>query len=175
MTAVQEVRKPQITIRLEPAQHTHETLTKWIEWVNDPEIRQWMYNDLPQSSEDINQWLYNATHDPRRHYFSIIAGEHLIGFVSIRQDQNPESSGEVGIVIGDKSYQSRGIGAATVAAVTSYAKDVVGLRSLRAMIKSDNEKSIGLFTKEGFTHTGNATISGTYMLKFEKTLRQLAQ
>jgi RimJ/RimL family protein N-acetyltransferase len=170
MVATQEVRKRQTTIHLEPVQHSRETLAKWIEWINDPKIRQWMYSDLPQSPEDINQWLYNATHDPRRHYFSIIADGNLIGFVSLRQDQKPESTGEIGIVIGDKSYQSRGIGTATVTAVTQFAKDVVGLTSVRAMIKPENEKSIRLFHGAGFTQKGTATINDVHMLRFEKQL-----
>lgn len=170
MTALQEVRKRQITVRLETVRHTRETLTKWIEWINDPQIRQWMYNDLPQSPEEINQWLYNATHDPRRHYFSIVADGNLIGFVSLRQDQKPESSGEIGIVIGEKSYQGRGIGAATIDAIQTYAKNVVDLQTLRAMIKPANDRSIKLFTAQGFIHTGNATINGVTMLRFTKTL-----
>src|SRR3989344_668416 len=95
-TAEQVDRKPSITIRLEPVEHTRETLTKWVEWINDPDIRQWMYADLPRSAEDINHWLYNATHDPRRHYFSIRADGKLIGFVSLRQDHAPDTTGEVG-------------------------------------------------------------------------------
>lgn len=170
MVSQKEVLKPHMTIRLEPVAHTQETLGKWIEWINDPEIRKWMYNDLPHSPEDINLWLYNATHDPNRHYFSISADNNLIGIVSLRQDQAPNTTGEIGIVIGEKEYQSRGIGTAIIDAIDGYAKDMVGLSSIRAMIKPDNEKSIRLFTGHGFIPSSQVTVDGVTMIRFEKVL-----
>lgn len=170
MPAAQELRKPTVSIHLEPVQHTRETLDAWVSWINDPDVRKWMWNDLPTAPEDINQWLYNATHDPRRHYFSIVADGKLIGFVNLRQDMAPKTTGEIGIVIGDKSYQSRGIGTLTVQAIDAYAKDIAGLTSVRAMIKPSNEKSIKLFIGQGYTPRGAVTVDGVTMTKFEKIL-----
>lgn len=170
MVALQEVRKPQTMIGLEPLRHTRETLDKWMTWLNDPDIRKWMYDDLPRSPEDINLWLYNATYDPKRHYFTITADGKQIGFVSLRQDQKPDSTGEIGIVIGEKEYQGHGIGTQTVRAIVDYAKDTVHLSAVRAMIKPDNEKSIHIFTAAGFIRTGGVTIQGTPMIRFEKAL-----
>jgi len=129
-----------------------------------------MWNDLPTAPEDINQWLYNATHDPRRHYFSIVADGKLIGFVNLRQDMVPSTTGEIGIVIGEKQHQSRGIGTLTVQAINTYAKEVAGLTSIRALIKPTNEKSIRLFTGQGYVPQENVTIDGVTMTKFEKQL-----
>lgn len=170
MVANQEIKKPTISIHLEPVQHTRETLDKWVTWINDPDVRKWMWNDLPTSPEDINEWLYNASNDPRRHYFSIVADGKQIGFVNLRQDHAPDTSGEIGIVIGEKNFQSRGIGSLTVKAIDAYAKDVVGLQSVRAMIKPTNEKSIRLFTGQGYIPQGNVTIDGITMTKFVKML-----
>ncbi len=170
MTAVQEARKAQTSIHLEPVQHTQETLSQWVGWMNNPEVRKWMYDDLPSSPEDINRWLYSATSDPRRHYFAITTEGKQIGFVSLRQDHEPENTGEIGIVIGATEYQGRGIGKQAVDAMMDYAKNSVHLTSVRAMIRPDNEKSIRLFTVAGFIRTGEATIQGTHMLRFDKRL-----
>lgn len=170
MTAKQEIRRPEISVHLEPVQHTRETLDAWVKWINNPDVRKWMWNDLPTSPEDINQWLYNATHDPRRHYFSIVADSKLIGFVNLRQDMAPDTTGEIGIVIGEKQFQSRGIGSLTVKAIDAYAKEAVGLTSVRALIKPTNEKSIKLFTGQGYIQHGNVTIDGVTMTKFDKQL-----
>jgi len=171
MSAIQEMaKKPSVTVQLEPVQHTRETLAKWTKWVNDPDIRQWMTGDLPKKPEDINSWLYFATHDPRRYYFSIIANGKQIGLVSLRQDQEPSNTAEIGIAIGEKDYQGRGIGSLTVQAVDAYAKEAIGLTSIRAMIKPTNEKSIRVFTKQGYVHTGDVTIDGEPSMKFEKQL-----
>ena len=170
MTAAQELRKPTISVHLEPVQHTRQTLDAWVSWINDPDVRKWMWNDLPTSAEDINQWLFNATHDPRRHYFSIVADGKQIGFVNLRQDMAPDTTGEIGIVIGEKMFQSRGIGTLTVQAIDKYAKETVGLTGVRALIKPTNEKSIKLFTGQGYIPQGNVTVDGVTMTRFEKIL-----
>jgi RimJ/RimL family protein N-acetyltransferase len=171
MVALQEIRKPVEQIYLEPIAHTQKTLDLWVKWMNDPDIRKWMYDDLPSSPEDINNWLYNATYDARRHYFAIQTSTNKqIGFVSLRQDLQPNTTGEIGIIIGEKDYQSRGVGTQTIDAMLIYAKDNLHLSSIRALIKPDNEKSIRLFSKMGFAPVGEVTSSGTSMIRFEKTL-----
>lgn len=170
MIATKEVLKPQTIITIEPVLHTQESLNAWVKWINDPDVRKWMYSDLPTSTDKINEWLFNATHDERRHYFTIRADEKMIGLVSLRQDQMPSTTGEIGIVIGEKDHQSRGIGTKTIEAIDRYAKDVVGLSSVRACIKPDNEKSIRIFTGQGFVHTDDITVSGVAFKKFEKIL-----
>lgn len=170
MVANQEIKKPTISVHLEPVQHTRETLDHWVTWINDPDVRKWMWNNLPTSSDEINEWLYNAANDPRRHYFTIVADGKQIGFVNLRQDHAPDTSGEIGIVIGEKNFQSRGIGSLTVKAIDAYAKEAVGLETVRAMIKPTNEKSIRLFTGQGYIPQGNVTVDGVTMTKFIKTL-----
>ncbi len=141
-----------------------------MKWMNDPDIRTWMYDDLPSMPQDIDNWIYYATTDPLRHYFDITAGGKTIGLVSLRQDQQPQNTGEIGIVIGEKEYQSKGVGKQTIQQVLEYAKNTVHLTSVRAMIKPNNEKSIRLFTGVGFEETGRVTIAGTPMVRFEKSL-----
>lgn len=138
--------------------------------MNDPGIRKWMSDGLPSTPKEIKRWLHNATHDERRHYFDILRNGEVVGLISLRQDQKPEHTGEIGIIIGNPDDRSRGIGKAAVSAMLSYAKDAVGLSSVRAMIKPTNEKSIRLFRGAGFVPTGRVTIDGTPMLRFEKIL-----
>lgn len=169
-TPQKETLAPIASLTLSPVEHTKETLDYWVNWINDPDVRKWMWDNLPTSAEDINSWLFNATHDSYRHYFTINADGKPIGFINLRQDQAPDTTGEIGIVIGEKEYQSRGIGKLALKAMDSYAKDVVGLVSTRAYIKPDNEKSIRLFTGAGYVPTGHATLDGVTMKKFEKVL-----
>ena len=171
MVAIQELRKPQTTVSLERITYaTEQTHTNWMKWINDPDIRKWMYRDMPQTSEEIYQWIHNAATDPRRNYFDIIVDGNTVGLVSLRQDQKPETTGEIGIVIGEKDYQGKGIGSQTIEQLLIYAKNKVKLTSVRAMIKPDNEKSIRLFTKQNFIETGRVTIDDTPMIRFEKNI-----
>lgn len=170
MVATQEILPVQSHVRLERSKQTKETRANWLRWITDPDIRQWMSGPLPEHPGEVYRWVYVATTDPLRHYFDIQSNGKAVGFVSLRQDQQPDTTGEIGIVIGDKQYQSRGIGTQAIKELLTYAKETINLTSVRALIKPDNEKSIKLFTGAGFSLTDIATINGTRLLKFEKRL-----
>jgi len=172
LTGHTEFLIPKKEAQLVPITHTQETLDLWIKWMNDPNIRKWMYDNLPSSEEAINTWLHDAARDPKRHYFSIQTDGKQIGLISLRQDQVPETTGEIGIVIGEKEYQNQGIGTQAVESIMQYAQDTLHMTSVRAMIRPHNHRSIRLFTREGFAHAGNVTIQGTPMERFEKQLIQ---
>ncbi len=170
MIAAQEIRPIQSYVHLEPTRQTKETRVNWLRWITDPDIRKWMSGPLPEHPDQVYHWVEAATTDARRHYFDIFSDNKAVGFVSLRQDQQPETTGEIGIVIGDKQYQGRGIGSRAIAELLRYAKETVHLSSVRALIKPDNEKSIKLFTGSGFSLTDSVTIDNTRLLKFEKQL-----
>lgn len=170
MVAIQEVRKLQTTVDIAPTQQSKETRANWLRWITDPEIRQWMCGTLPTKPEEVYRWVDSATTDPHRHYFDIRLDNKPVGFINIRQDHAPSDTGEIGIVIGEKQYQSRGIGTQALDQLLHYARHTIHLTLVRALIKPDNEKSIKLFIRSGFIHTADVTIDGTPMLKFEKTL-----
>ncbi len=182
MTAIQEIRQFPTRVHLEPTQQSKETRANWLRWITDPEIRQWICGTLPTQPDEVYRWVYNATNDPRRHYFDIQTDGRAIGFVILRQDQIPAlpdapagTTGEISIVIGDKQYQGRGIGTQAIDTLLTYAKNVAHLTSVRALIKPDNIKSIKLFANAGFALTGDVTIEGTPLLKFEKQLQASTQ
>lgn len=158
------------SVELLPVQHTWETLTNWAKWLEDPDVHLWMTGDIPRTLADVNQWLEHATTDPLRHYFAIYADGSMIGICNLRQDQEPRTTAEIGIVIGDPMMRSRGIGTETVQQALKKAKHEFHIEKVRAHIHPENEKSLRLFTGQGFTYVGNATISGQPMRRFEKVL-----
>ena len=97
-------------VRLEPLKYSDETLELWVKWMNDPEIRQYMYRSLTSNKDRIKEWLELASISESRHYFTIMTEGKNIGFVSVRQDKNPKDTAEIGIIIGEKEYQGKGIG-----------------------------------------------------------------
>ncbi len=160
------------SVELKPVTHDQETLRHWTSWITDPDISQWMAGHIPKTPTEVNEWLYNATHDPRRHYFSIESDGKAVGMVNLRTDYVPAESGEIGIIIGDVKDRSRGIGKEAVIRVLAYAKDSLRLTSVRAHIKPANEKSIKLFVGQGFTKTGSVSIDGTVFDRYEKNLQR---
>ena len=112
--AYREIPVP--TVRLEPLTYSDETLDLCVKWMNDPDIRQYMYRSLTSNKDRIKEWLELASISESRHYFTIHvdnlpaqAGKN-IGFISVRQDKNPKDTAEIGIIIGEKEYQGKGVG-----------------------------------------------------------------
>jgi UDP-4-amino-4,6-dideoxy-N-acetyl-beta-L-altrosamine N-acetyltransferase len=165
-----ELLKPSVT--LEPVKQNIETRHNWLAWLNDPDISKWMYSDKPYSMQEVFRWIDRVVADPKRHYFSIVTEGKPVGFVSLRQDHSPQTSAEIGIVIGAKEKQSQGIGTETIRQVLEYAEHELHLTSIRANIKPENEKSLRLFTAFGFVHTNDLSINGVPFMKLEKTLIQ---
>ena len=158
------------SIRLERLAYSEKTLDLWVKWMNDPAIRQYMFADLPRERKIIKTWLEIAANEPSRHYYTILSGDKNIGFINLRVDENPKTTGEIGIVIGEKEYQGKGIGSVALKEVLDVAKDELKLESVRAMIKPFNKKSIQLFTKNGFIKDADVTIEGEPFLRFIKPL-----
>lgn len=159
---------PRVT--LVPVTQNIETRHNWLNWLNDPDINQWMYSDKPYTLEEVYRWIDRVVSDPKRHYFSIISEGKPVGFVSLREDHKPSNTAEIGIVIGEKDQQSHGIGKETIKQVLEYAKNETSITTIRANIKPNNEKSIRLFTGFGFAFSQDITVEGVKFKKFEKTL-----
>ena len=133
-------------VRLEPLKYSQETLELWVKWMNDPDMRQYMSSSLTNDKEHIREWLEFASTNESRHYFTInvdnppplrsgeasppifLAGESgeaskNIGFISVRIDQNPKDTAEIGIIIGEKEYQGKGIGSTVLKDVLTKCED----------------------------------------------------
>lgn len=167
---IQEIVLPP-HVELVPAQYTEDTLLHWTEWINKPDVRQWMTANIPSSRTEVKEWLYNATHDEYRHYFTIMAEGKAVGLISLRQDQNPDTSGEIGIAIGDPAYRGKRVGTQALGQLLEFASGI-GVTHLRAHIKPENSSSLRLFTRYGFAHTGDATLNNEVFMKFEKITGQ---
>lgn len=165
-------------VRLEPLKYSQETLDLWTKWMNDPDIRQYMYQSLTSNKDRIKEWLKLASISESRHYFTIHVdnpptGEASknIGFVSVRQDKNPKDTAEIGIIIGEKEYQGKRIGSTVLKEVLAKCKDDYRLSSVRALIKPLNEKSVKLFTKLGFVEDARVTILDEPFIRYVKTFK----
>lgn len=151
-----EVRMPQV--HLEPLTYSDQTLDLWTKWMNDPDIRKYMYRSLTNNKDRIKDWLELASVSDSRHYFTIHADGNNIGFISVRQDKHPTDTAEIGIVIGEKEYQGKGIGKKVLSEVLEKCEKDYHLSSVRALIKPFNEKSIKLFESQGFTKDADVTV-----------------
>jgi len=158
-------------MHLEPLTYSQATLDLWFKWMNDPDIRQYMYQRLTGDKDRIKKWLELASTSESRHYFTINVDNKNIGFISVRQDKNPKDTAEIGIIIGEKEYQGKGIGSTVLKEVLTKCEDDYHLSSVRALIKPFNEKSVKLFTKLGFVEDARVTVFDEPFIRYVKTFK----
>ena len=169
-TETKEVLSP--TVQLEPLKYSDETLDLWVKWMNDPDIHQYMYASLTKDREKMKRWIELASTSASRHYFTINVDNKNVGFISVRQDKHPADTAEIGIMIGEKEYQGKGVGTRALKEVLTKCENDYHLSSVRALIKPFNEKSITLFTREGFIEDARVTVFDEPFIRYIKTFQK---
>ena len=150
------------------APFTRAITEKMVTWFMDPEIMQWMYpGSGDTTAEDIQGWVDRILGDPKKHFFVIESDAEPIGIISVKQFAGMPTVGEIGIAIGEKQFQEKGIGKKSVAKMLEFAKNDLKMTDLIAVINPNNIRSIKLFSGAGFQKT-DVVIEG--MHTYLKTL-----
>jgi RimJ/RimL family protein N-acetyltransferase len=84
-------------------------------------------------------------------YFNIYDGTQSVGHLGIKANQ--DDTAEVAITLGYRFF-NRGYGTLAVREVTRYAEEDLGYEEVVARIKEDNEASLRMAEKAGFTVVG---------------------
>jgi len=132
---------------------------KYHEWVNDPEITEGLSLFFPMSMEDEERW-YEGTlsRDVQERPFAIEvkAGDswRLIGNCSFFGIEREVRSGEVGIMIGDKSIWNQGLGTEAMALLLRFGFETLNLNRIFLRVYADNLRAKRAYEKVGFVLEG---------------------
>jgi diamine N-acetyltransferase len=143
-----------------------EDLPRYVEWLNDPEVRDnlAMYHPISMAFEE--GWFERTlTLEPECQPFSIDArpsGERAdvnppwdhVGGCGFHSVDWRNRSGELGIVIGNRRYWSQGYGTDAVRALVSWGFDELNLNRIHLRVFEDNARAIRCYEKTGFVEEG---------------------
>jgi RimJ/RimL family protein N-acetyltransferase len=148
-----------------------EYLPKFVKWMNDPEVLQFLTMYRPITVEEEEKWYQSITNNPKEIHFSIlgkIGSENdpkLIGNIGITLD-NRNRVGSIGIVIGEKPYWGKGYGTEALQILIEYAFQTLNLHRVELMVYSSNPRAIACYNKVGFKKEGvlrkSVFINGEY-------------
>ncbi len=122
-------------------------------WFDDPEITVYLGNAYPaQSFEQEERFVQRALEDKNEHHYSMVLKEGglLIGSCSIHQLDLKKRSAEVGLVIGEKAYWSRGYGREALHLLQEIAFEGLGLNRLALRHTDFNERGHRCYLAAGF-------------------------
>lgn len=146
---------PFVTLRaLEP-----EDLEDLYRIENDPELWDVGITNMPYSRYALHEYIASVSGDiytDRQLRLVVCDGEgHTVGMIDLANFDPQHRRAEVGIVI-QKAFRDKGYGNAALAQLVVYARRVVHLHQLYAVVAESNRSCLKVFKDAGFQH--NATL-----------------
>ena len=126
-----------------------------LKWENDPEV--WTHGDNKEeySLKDLENFIKEAhnlhDHGQARYMVCDIKDERVLGCVDLYEYNPEKKSAGVGILIYETSDRNNGIGSETLRLLIDYCNHKLKLKALFCRIANDNEISLSLFKKAGFS------------------------
>ncbi|MEE4198450.1 MAG: GNAT family protein [Bacteroidales bacterium] len=132
---------------------------QYYKWHSDNEIRfQTMMHPYPVTEKLEKIWFEKAISDisNKRYLFSIIYNENnqLIGYFQLTDVNFINRNANLGIVIGEKDYQEKGLGKEIMQLGLDYGFNYLGLYKIFLEVLTNNKKAIRLYEKVNFQIEG---------------------
>ncbi len=125
-------------------------------WVNDPEIAKSAVNwYFPLGLEDVENWYSTISTNPTIKVFSVrLNTGELIGMIELTNIDFKNRKADVGIILGEKDYWSKGYGEEALRLLVRFAFEELGFKRLSLTVLEGNERARNLFSKLGFKEEG---------------------
>ncbi len=135
-----------------------EYIDVFLEWINDPEIAQYLMFYRPITREMEEEWYNSRQKQENSIIFSILVNartddEKLIGNCGIELDWK-NRVGNCGIVIGEKEYLDKGYGTEAMQLLIEYGFNTLNLNRIELIVYDFNVRAIKSYKKVGFREEG---------------------
>lgn len=129
---------------------------EYVGWLNDPEVNRYLeVRHFHNTLETCKEFVASANADPTSYLFGVFnrEGKHIgnakLGFINMIYKR-----GEISLFIGNKNYWGKGLGYQVVHALTEFGFKQLGLHRVEAGCYADNQASLRVFLKAGYTVEG---------------------
>jgi len=134
-------------------------LPKFVEWLNDPDVRRYLKRNLPISQVQEEEWFEKMLKQPPEEQpmaIDIKDGDtwRLIGNCGFFNMDHCAHSSEVGIFIGDKSCWNQGYGTEVMRLLLQVGFETLNLNRIFLRVDAANAGAIRAYEKAGFVLEG---------------------
>jgi ribosomal-protein-alanine N-acetyltransferase len=133
---------------------TDSELNHYVDWLNDPLVNAYLDARFNSNTwKSVKNFIKAANSSQSEYLFGIFLredGSH-IGNIRIHSLGSEEHFGEIGILIGDRTYWGQGYATEAIALVVSFGRESLGVRRFGAGCRISNQGSVGAFQKVGFS------------------------
>ena len=124
----------------------------FVSWLNDTEIRQYLGMISPMNRLREREYLKDLYKDEKRLNLGIVLKkkDELIGGVGLHDISLTHRNTEIGIVIGNKNYWSKGYGTEALKLMMGHGFDQLNIHRIFLRVISNNARAIRAYEKAGF-------------------------
>jgi len=145
--------------RVKLAPLKREYIEKFLEWLNDPEITQYLMFHRPLTRDMEEEWFNNLKTKQNTIIFSILLNENktkekLIGNCGIDDINWKDRVGHCGIFIGDKENQGKEYGTEALRLLVDYGFNTLNLNRIELIVYDFNIRAMKSYKKVGFIEEG---------------------
>ncbi len=144
--------------KVELAAVQREYLPKYVEWLNDWEVTQFLMPGIPMpfNLDDETAWYENRHKKEGNYLFAILtlAERKLIGNCGLHNVDLKNRSSIFGIMIGEKDYWNKGYGTDATRTLLRFAFSELGLNRVELEVYDFNPRAIRAYEKAGFRRDG---------------------
>lgn len=138
---------------------TRSDLPRFVEWLNDPDVRDGLLLYLPLSQEDEEAWFENMLKTPAPQRPMVIEVHHrddwvMIGNCGLHVIDWRIRSAEAGIFIGDPSNWNKGYGTEVMRLLLRHGFYTLNLNRIALEVFQTNPRAIRAYEKAGFVQEG---------------------
>lgn len=128
-------------VNLRPAQKSD--IPHFTRWINDPRVRQFLLNTLPQTEKQEETWYEGHGKDDKNIILVIeTKGGKPIGSMGIHRIDWRNGIGTTGALIGEPEYWGQGYGTDAKMILLDYAFNTLGLRKVCSDVFAFNKRSL---------------------------------
>jgi diamine N-acetyltransferase len=134
-----------------------EDLPLFVDWINDPEVREGIMMYLPMSMAQEERWFEKMLDRPQDEQpLEAREGDEWvkIGNMGFFDIDHRARSAEVGIMLGNKDYWNKGYGTESMTLLLKHGFEILNLNRIMLQVYEDNPRAIRCYEKVGYKHEG---------------------
>lgn len=126
---------------------------KYINWLNDPEVVKYSNQRFLEHGYHSCRAYYDSFDNSENLFIKILCADDMafIGTLTVYFSPNHQTA-DIGIMIGEKSYWGRGLGAAAWRLILDWIKSNTNTRKVTAGTMSVNVGMLNIFERSGMVY-----------------------
>jgi len=129
-------------------------LRRCVKWFSDPEVIRFLGRNSPVTMAEEERWFRDYERRTDEQIFAIeVEGDH-IGNLGLHKIDRVHRKAEVGIVIGEPTFWSKGYGTEAMRLALRYGFDDLGLNKVSLDVLETNVRAIRTYERLGFQREG---------------------